>query len=318
MSAPRRRRTRHQAFTLPELVVVLLVLGVTSAIAIPTFRTVRERAVERAAQSTLEAAARSGEAIAASDPDATDELIAAAVETEFTDDDGRTVTVGTGDDSDTVTVVHTNGSLTATGSVEFVDGAALVTGATTDGSGGTTLGATGPGGGIVFYVDSDGFACGPTLNLTCTYLEAAPAGWHGGEDPTRAWSGNTDTTVGTSGLLGHGYANTLAATAQDSTPDRAITLAHDYANDGRVDWFLPSNRELNELCKYARQQPTGDTSVACNSSSSLRTGFSSWPFFWGSSERSATTADADYIGSDGFIFGGTKTNAYQVRPIRAF
>jgi len=174
----------------------------------------------------------------------------------------------------------------------------------------------------VFYVDSDGFACGPTLNLTCTYLEAAPAGWHGGEDPTRAWSGNTDTTVGTSGLLGHGYANTLAATAQDSTPDRAITLAHDYANDGRVDWFLPSRQELNELCKYARNQATGDTSVQCTSSGSLRPDFTA-DRYWSSSESTIGIPGAAVsvrgFGTGGDHYGLVKWSDDKgwIRPIRA-
>jgi len=42
-------------------------------------------------------------------------------------------------------------------------------------TGGTcVVGDTGPGGGIVFYVDSAGFTCGPTLGATCYNLEMAP------------------------------------------------------------------------------------------------------------------------------------------------
>ncbi len=37
------------------------------------------------------------------------------------------------------------------------------------------VGNIGPGGGVVFYVHPSGtFTCGATLELTCTYLEAAP------------------------------------------------------------------------------------------------------------------------------------------------
>jgi hypothetical protein len=37
------------------------------------------------------------------------------------------------------------------------------------------IGDVGPGGGTVFYVEQSGsFQCGPTLNLTCQYLEVAP------------------------------------------------------------------------------------------------------------------------------------------------
>ena len=52
-----------------------------------------------------------------------------------------------------------------------------------------TVGSTGPCGGIVYYVDSAGFSCGPTLALVCNYLEVARSGWStGGSDPTKLWA----------------------------------------------------------------------------------------------------------------------------------
>jgi type IV pilus assembly protein PilE len=127
-----RRRDGKPAFTLLELIVVLLVLGILAAIATPTFNKVKENSVRGTAQATLEAAARNGEAIAASDRNASDEDIAAAVEGEFADVGGLSVTVS----SDTVTVTQTSGSVTATGSVEFNNGVASITDVTTSGSGG--------------------------------------------------------------------------------------------------------------------------------------------------------------------------------------
>jgi MSHA pilin protein MshA len=58
-----------KAFTLLELIVVLLVLGILAAIAVPTFATVKENAAERTFQATADAIARNAAAIAASTND---------------------------------------------------------------------------------------------------------------------------------------------------------------------------------------------------------------------------------------------------------
>jgi hypothetical protein len=61
------------------------------------------------------------------------------------------------------------------------------------------VGDIGPGGGRVFYVSATPFSCGPTLNLTCSYLEAASTtGANPWTDSGRAWAnssyGNLDVT----------------------------------------------------------------------------------------------------------------------------
>ena len=60
----------------------------------------------------------------------------------------------------TITATNSTGSATQTFTL-------LVTGV-------YVVGDTGPGGGIIFYVASTPFKCGPTRAATCTYLEAAP------------------------------------------------------------------------------------------------------------------------------------------------
>lgn len=68
-----------KAFTLLELIVVLLVLGILAAIAVPTFATVKENAAERTFQATADAIARNAAAIAASANDGDNDVSAADI-----------------------------------------------------------------------------------------------------------------------------------------------------------------------------------------------------------------------------------------------
>jgi Tfp pilus assembly protein PilE len=287
--------------------VVLLVLGILAAIATPTFNRVKENSVTRVAQTTLEAAARNGEAIAASDRNATDEDIAAAVASEFTDTDVLTVSVGTGADADKVTVSQTNGSITASGSVKFNGGVAVITDATISGGGGSptttvapvsySVGDTGPAGGVIFYVAGTPFACGPTLAQTCTYLEAAPAVI---ASPL-GWCSDNSTSLGvTATAIGTGMANTTTAAA--TCTSGAIQEAADYSSGGFSDWFLPSKDELNEL--YLQRATVGGP-----------TGF----LYWSSSEYSLQAAWLQYFSNGEQINYLVKyAEPGRLRPVRAF
>lgn len=188
------------------------------------------------------------------------------------------------------------------------------------------VGDRGPGGGIVFFVSDTRFPCGAELEKECTYLEAAPYGWNKGyrftstlDDPSAPWSYNL--LVGTKTGLGFGYQNTLAAVAQNSTPGTAIMFADSYSSNSKADWFLPSKDELNELCKYARRQTTGDTSVACARSGLLslilppRNGFMD-DYYWSSSVSNAAFAWSHSFGH-GYHVGSIKTSSLRVRPVRA-
>lgn len=102
-------------------------------------------------------------------------------------------------------------------------------------------GDTGPAGGVVFYDKGD-------YDDGWRYLEAAPAGWNGGQfDPLLNW-GCAGTFVGTATGIGAGAANTAAlASAACSTPEMPARLAAEASINGYTDWFLPSLEELHAM-----------------------------------------------------------------------
>jgi prepilin-type N-terminal cleavage/methylation domain-containing protein len=198
-------------------------------------------------------------------------------------------------------------------------------------------GETGPGGGTVFYASTSTFtSVGSDCNTSCKYLEYAPIGWIVSTTPSGQTncelagtssadpgcrmfgSGALATYSGTATAIGSGLANTnaIAATGSGATAGRAATVTRAFRGGGKSDWFLPSFDELNELCKYARQQTTGNTATQCTSANSLRTGFTSG-YYWSSTEINGTLS---YYQS--FINGArgnrTKDERDSVRPVRAF
>jgi hypothetical protein len=169
------------------------------------------------------------------------------------------------------------------------------------------VGDTGPGGGSVFYVNTGGFACGPTLAATCNYLEAAPtSGASAWTDMFYIWSGNLFGEIGVTAqrtAIGSGYANTLAMVGQSgggNTPGRAGTIARAYRGPNNLsDWFLPSRDELNQVFNWG---------IAVGLPFSLP--------YWSSSEIGATYATIQFeVDVPGL--GNKGLNGY-VRPVRAF
>lgn len=255
---------------------------------------------------------------------------------EYSTDDGSTwrlrasgttsspLLITTTSDADTVLVNGTTYQVRIRAVNEFGagtgSGPSSGTPATCAQGGGCDVGDTGPAGGIIFYVHPDGatFACGPTLNLTCRYLETWTSHMLTSlNNRFMRWSGNTDTLVDTSAALGAGYQNTLKAVEQSSAPDYAITLSR-LARGGYNDWYLPSQVELNELCKYARQQPTGDTSVICNNSGSVRGGFLTDYYYWSSTEANATEQYIQTLCCGIQAVDRKNQTTLMARPIRAF
>jgi len=91
-----------------------------------------------------------------------------------------------------------------------------------------------------------------------------------------------------------------------------------YSNAGLSDWFVPSKPELNELCKYARNQLTGNTAVACDSSGTLKSGFTGDYYFSSStSENMKYRHDIRFSDGNQDYFHGFDARQ-TLRPIRAF
>jgi hypothetical protein len=113
------------------------------------------------------------------------------------------------------------------------------------------VGDTGPGGGIVFYVATTPFACGPTRVTTCTYLEAAPtSGSNAWTDTKYIWSEDTIGRTGaTDTSIGSGYANTLAnVSGAGGGTNGAGYVSRAYRGPNNLsDWYLPSKDELDAL-----------------------------------------------------------------------
>jgi hypothetical protein len=205
-------------------------------------------------------------------------------------------------------------------------------------SGGTcTYGNTGPGGGIIIYVNSGGFNCGPTVAATCRYLEMAPASWAAG-DRLSPWAvaGKTSTSVnpangitadatanGSVTGIGLGYINSLNIVAQGNDATAAAGAARSYNGGGKTDWFLPDLAELTQICKYiSGQQGTPDSTKCAGIPSFTSVLGVSAASYWSSSEKDASNAwylnMMDTYSQTYYTINNSKGNTYSVRPIRSF
>ena len=175
---------------------------------------------------------------------------------------------------------------------------------------GCEVGNIGPGGGTIFYVAQTPFTCGPSMNLSCTYLEAAPTtGTNAWVDSNYFWSGNIVDAIGADArgaAIGTGYRNTLAIVGQaggGDLEDRAATDARAYRGPNNLtDWFIPSLDELTELFE---NRVITDIS-------------NSFDDFWSSTESDAAHALIEWFGGSADVYPNEKGTPNAVRPIRAF
>ena len=203
-----------------------------------------------------------------------------------------------------------------------------------------SVGDLGPGGGTIFYVATTPFACGPLRLANCVYLEAAPEGWYNYDfEPRRTWANNTyeSTTVSnasppetaTATAIGWGYWNTQAIVLQGNTDtSTAAALADSYESTNNDtdfnDWYLPSKDELNQMCKWVRNQSWTSDETPCDDSGRLNSGLGATGFagnysYWSSSENPDSGDGAsEQLLSDGSQINAAKDEPYYVRPVRAF
>ncbi len=158
---------------------------------------------------------------------------------------------------------------------------------------GCKVGEIGPGGGFVFYVASSPQSWGSFLEVADTNIQSQ---WC---NSTKTYLTKNVTDEKLKSLIGDeigkGRGNTLMMLA--GCQSGAAVTATNFRGGGMSDWFLPSLMELNEVCKFARVQQTG-TSTICSPTGPLLNLFSKSFFkspvigqYWSSSEYTSTGAD---------------------------
>ena len=176
------------------------------------------------------------------------------------------------------------------------------------------LGDVGPGGGLIFYKDEIGFTCGPDMNMSCNYLEAAPNTWSNDtSDGSSIWCSTETAVGGTSSAIGWGHKNTelISGTCAGATVATQIIST---TIGGESDWFIPSQ---NEAVEFYNQRALF-TGVYSLSGDEVNTD----PARYLTSTQEPTFLPAVHFlyvkWIDGTAEYGAKTAFWSFRPIRAF
>ena len=166
------------------------------------------------------------------------------------------------------------------------------------------IGMTGPGGGLIFFVDYNDQYASFCATGDCNYLEASPA-----NETSGAWCSDTSTGLGLTGwdksAVGAGRTNTT--TAYTTCTTGAVQTAVDYTAPSfngvaKDDWWLGSIGEMMLMYTNLRQAGVG--------------GFSTG-YYWSSSGNDNVNAWAQSFGV-GLQNTSTKSVTNFVRPVRAF
>jgi len=166
------------------------------------------------------------------------------------------------------------------------------------------IGMTGPGGGLIFFVDYNDQYASFCATGDCNYLEASPA-----DATSGAWCSDRSTDLGLTAwdksAVGAGRTNTT--TADTTCSSGAVQIAVDYIAPpfngvAKDDWWLGSIGEMMLMNTNLRQAGVG--------------GFSA-DYYWSSSENAGNVAwnQGFNVGSQN---GNLKSFTYYVRPVRAF
>lgn len=198
------------------------------------------------------------------------------------------------------------------------------------------LGDTGPGGGTVFYVNTNGFPCGATLSDTCKYIEYAPANWasgfpewttttanggwsdsyalsNGAVDPPIPMIDNCTKVIPGSSAIGAALKNTIAIAVCSSV--NAAEHVRAYRGGGKSDWGIPTQLELSAMNAYRKNLYPNWSSV----NDPFNAGISTIDAFW-TSTGSGNGFRFEYLNRDtrGSL-GPTNVNfTLLIKPVRAF
>ncbi len=215
-------------------------------------------------------------------------------------------------------------------------------------------GDTGPGGGLIFYIDDGTYGTDNGGNTIWTYLEAAPASY----DSQHIWGLNTYTNGGRRSkaingsnetALGTGYQNTLDFIGSETegpqidptfggpiyyAAQRAASLSIVSGATGLLfdDWFLPAADTLSEMYANLYAADYDGDGAPDNIGEFVDTQNAS--FYWGSTEAADIACDQYCepgqpfyvnhawsldVGGRGFVGDGRwKDGNYYVRAVRRF
>jgi prepilin-type N-terminal cleavage/methylation domain-containing protein len=117
MSSTVFKRSPRKAFTLLELIVVVVVLGILAAIAIPSFSTVKQSAADKIAIQSAESVVRNARSLAAFDGAALSDAYVDQAGTELGaqyNSSTNTITISSGGETGVATINATTGAVTIT------------------------------------------------------------------------------------------------------------------------------------------------------------------------------------------------------------
>ena len=192
------------------------------------------------------------------------------------------------------------------------------------------VGDVGPGGGRVFYVSDKPISYADGVSTGGTFLEVAPSGWSGStSEYSNQWCRSGKVGVALKSGIGDGADNTFrVAMAGGCSPDSVMKKVADASIGGKDDWFVPSIKELNEVCKFAYRQASGNPAVNCAPNGAIRADFVglAGPGFgtWSSTEVISGSYTQNYsmnlkTGPSNYDMSIQGTGTFMsVRPIRAF